>query len=536
MRSAVIGALFAAASATAVSAEGATYQDSIYDVFGWAYGPREPLTLDELEASEHPLNVAGSLFTLVREAGFTEEAEIYAERLVEKYDITQPNSRMEYPNPERHLPAGWISGMAQFLTSMLLIDIGEVRSRPDLVQAGSLLFHSSQQDMRDGGLVERNADGCHLVEYAHHDEPAGMNATVQNGHLHALTAVALLRSRDVVADQAADLYDCARKRTESIAHHVERDAFPYYQVTPPSVITGAYLQYELLQYRELFKLTGDEFYRERHDYRRDLLSKMLPVEHRKVGEKNHYLVSYVAPPHPYLLESYRAVLSCTGIDSGRVYRVDNLAGQRTSDVIAKAFLQIEATEEVEDCSLHSEWGHFTNPIYDGATPRTVEQAKPVKIGVNLAASGDASLIEDGGIRIDPDKTVIGPLAEAARIDINFEKPHQASLSTLYAVELCTAHDEIKINALRMGDEHGKIIWRHWPSLAGAGCKLVIFSPVGFHDYADADWRSVSQIGLLLDSRNIDGFEFDRISAYALENGMQKLTLLQRKNVSFAMTP
>jgi hypothetical protein len=423
--------------------------------------------------------------------------------------------------------------MAQFLLSMILLDMGDALERQDLTRAGVNLFESTRRDMKQGGAVIRDIEGCHLVEYADGRVPADENVTVHNGMLHSLLSVFHLQSRAAVAEEAKKLYRCARTKAEVIGRAANGSPYPYYQLNPKEVVPVYYLIFEVLEYRTLFQISGDPFFKAQGDYRENLLRQAYPLEYRHTESGYEYLLSFVSFPHPYALDTFYATLSCVGADSATRYSVNNRAAKDAHDLLGKAFLRIKSPERLKHCTLNSDYDRNSVDLFttDG---HEVTQANAETLDISIRPSFDARL-EGKSVVIDPsildDESLY---KDMALIDIDVKQPVHLRLSELLYVRICTSKTPFQINDLRIANADGATIRRYWPSIEGAGCKLVPLSPVGFHDYESGDFANISTVSFVLGTADKKAYSIDSIEVGVLRTGFQKWDLISDQGNDFDM--
>lgn len=473
------------------------YKSAAYDFYTWQHGPKGQLDLTSLPESHHPLKEVGELFFMIRDSEeITEDAVKYADAMIVKYHLDQPHAVMKYPIPAKNLPANWHTAMAELMLSMILLDMGDALERSDYTSAGVKLFESTTRDMSEGGTVARDAEGCHLVEYADETVPASKNVTVLNGMLHSLITVFHLQSRAAVAATATDLYRCARSKAEVIGRAANGNPYPYYQLNPKEVLPVYYLIFEVMEYRTLYTLTNDQHFKSQQDYRENLLRMAYPVQYRKFGKEFQYIVSLISFPHPYAQDTFYTTLTCIGINSGKQYKVDNVKAKKSHDRMRQGFLRINAREKLTQCSLTSDYERNSLKLFS-MEPTEVDDRPIETVATTIRASFDAKVVGNI-VTIDPAILSNGTIYEnMALIDVDLERPVHLNLSELVSLKICATKNPLDITNLRIANPDGKVLQRYWPSIKGPSCKIVPISPVGFHEYQSDNFFTISTISFLL---------------------------------------
>ncbi|MCY1295257.1 hypothetical protein D9M70_445870 [compost metagenome] len=460
-------------------------------------------------------------------------SEAFASALIDKYSLLKPNPTLNYPDPHGIYPENWYSGMGNFFLSFLLLDLSKELGRKDFSAAAVNLFKSSIREMRNGGVVIRDSDGCHLVEYAHQSIPYDKALVVLNGHLLALQSLLILTRHAETKDDATELYECALRKTKALSHSFHSAGYAYYQLNPRQVNMVSYLIFELLQFRSLYDMSGDAFYREEAEYRENILRKAYPIQFRRNDSSYEYIVSLISFPHPYLKDTFETHFSCKGRRTGRIYMIDNKGASSTKD---KAFLKIRSEELLDNCSLSSRYNGNTVLLYEdiGRSGEVVTAIDPVDVPFKIISHYDA-VTEGGSVKVDPARIPDGPNSQLALVELVPQAAIELSDSRLVYIKVCTSKEEIT-PIVRVTNALNKTIVRYWPKVTGDGCKLIILSVKGFHDYESGNFNVLSRLGFYVNTSDNISYAIDKIELGTLDNAFQKEVLVTQAGNFFQMTP
>lgn len=516
-----------------VQAKEKLYQESNYAPYTWGHGPEAPLSAAELPQSKHPLKEAGELFKLMRDYGKrADEARKFADGMIAKYSLLAPAPTLSYPDAHKIMPENWYSGMGNLFLPFMLLDLGDRTGDAKYTEAAVNLFESSIREVREGGVVIRDDEGCHLVEYAHPAVPYDKTFFVLNGHLLALQSLLILQTHDETREKAKALYDCARQKTQAVAAAFRGDGYPYYQLNPKEVNQISYLIFEMLQFRSLFEMTKDSFYKDEAAFRENILRKAYPIVYRKKGDAFEYLVSLVSFPHPYALETFNTSLRCAGTATDKRYESDNFD---RGSVMTKGFIRILSSEKLRNCTLRSDYGNNSVALYfDAHGGRLVEEHGINYYGFTTAALYDAK-VENRTVVVDPAARRDGSNSETALVKLQLDRDVTLKDTDLILLKVCT--DKAVFHpTLRIGNAEGKVVTRSWPPVRGEGCKLMFISVFGFHGYEGIDFTSLKSLGFYVGTSDSEKHTIDDIQVGILTNGFQVEELVATDGNVFGMTP
>lgn len=421
-------------------------------------------------------------------------------KIINAWDLYETH-QLTYKDPWNNIPAGWWSSMDMMLLPMTLIEVGNNTENEDFIELGKKMINLAIKSPEQGGsLWPDTGNGCWFSEYSW----PGMDREVDeyfvlNGHLFSLTALKIMA--DALKDpDLQDIYECGAKATKLLADKFANDKdWPRYMLVPNTINPPHYVIFEMIQFQDLYRLTGDGFYEEQRVKRSEVIKRQYPV-YRVTGKGREFLFfSSIGAPHPYNPDLFSTSLRClTNKDSPLEARQIGSVEHWKNNF---QFIDISNTS-IKSCEVYSVRSDgVEHALYSTNAPIDVNDDLPIELTYSTEATLDAYRGSSGSISIHPlrqssDAGEASYLDTEGRITVKFSQ-QPLSDRTLLGLEIRSSSD-IKIGILYWQGE--RVISRYYPIVKRDVNNLLVVSHLGFDDAHTID--AVDQITIRVYTDNL----------------------------------
>lgn len=451
----------------------------------------------------HPPGTADdSIFTAAIKKGDPLNASVYAfnnfyyerdikktkgmvDEIIEKWDLYKTH-KLDYPYQYNQMAPGWWSAMDNMFFPLLLVAVNQVEENPKYARLASDMLSNVLRSPQEGGVLwEDNGSGCWFSEYSWEGMQEQDESYVLNGHLFALQALKHLADSYEGSLNLEELYDCAVKGTKekSDSFFNKDSTWLSYMLNPKTINPPHYVIFETIQFSNLYSLTGDVFFKDQEEDRRDVLSKRYPIYIIESNGNRELLFSLMGAPHPYLLDIYGISISCINQNYSEVIYSNYHQFDKNRSIVERAFINEDiGSNDLKECSITSRKRGMDFVLYKTSSFNTIKNdfaPKVIKVK-SFSASLDAyQESEEGEVIINP--AIISSEAHdylntQGRLSYEFDEAVVLTEDSFFGIELTPSHD-LQIG-IHLGSS-GLSVFRYYPNLKAGKKNLILLSKLGF---------------------------------------------------------
>lgn len=469
--------------------------------FLWSMGDHLAQPFSEMISHGDPLRASWSILSKLARSGDYATAKAHLDDVIGKYDL-KSTGKLRYGYAHEKLPAGWWSGMDMFLLPMILTMVGNKTGNGEYRAVAEKMLSVALKSPLEGGSVwPDEGQGCWISEYSWEGMTRKDEYYVLNGHLFALTALKVTADA-LKSGVLRNAFACAVAGTKSRADRFIKDTkWPRYMLNAPTINPPHYVVYEAIQLGDLYRLTGDQFFGEQEQARKDVISRFYPVYRVKKSDGYDVFFSASGVPHPDNLFLFEV----TCIDAA--YRTDSKSG-----FLRWAFIKGPLQEPA--CSVVSNHMDQSYELFKATWFRDVTETDSASVVASkVTASLDAESGEGDWFRIDPARRS-SPVGETSYLDVEARLEVSLPIRPLSDHAIITMEIETD-SALQIGVRlftNGKVIERYMLPIA-TGKRIIAFSKLGF-DKSDG-FDTVERIMLVVHTEKMDHVANVRLGKIAI---------------------
>lgn len=406
------------------------------------------------------------------------------DKVIAKWRLDQPGSKLSYTFAYGQLPAGWWSGMDSWSFPMLLVGLWQETGVARYKEIADRLISIASKDVSQGGVVWRTADGCWLSEYAWDGMTQDDEFYVLNGHLYALQAIRMIAN--ATHDPGLDLlYQCGVRGTKARADQFRIGTdWLRYMLTPSTINQTHYVIFETMQFDALSRLDPDPFFASEADIRRGFLKRYYPVHSRSTPSGTRISMSAIGAPHPYSVDTYALHLRCTDGMRSEEFAIANPTDTATP-IWQHAFLDAATALDPEKakCRVESQYVGMKHFLYEAPVARaTGSESGPITIDFSLGALLDAYVTGPRSATIDPERRATQDNEPLSYLDTQGRVVLTPGSVASWQADQFIGIEFNGDSALSTGvtvQSNGAEFFRYYPKTLVGQKALILLSPVGF---------------------------------------------------------
>lgn len=391
--------------------------------------------------------------------------------------------RLDYTFSYGQLKAEWWSGMDNMMLPMLLVAYTQVQKNDEYLNLANKILNRILRSPSDGGILWRNNDGCWFSEYSWNGMRQADEYYVLNGHLLALESLKLIANALGRAD-LDEIYQCGLNGTKKRAREFleQGGAWALYMLQPPTINQVHYLIFETIQFDNLYNLTGDAFFKNEAELRREVLAERYPIYSIGPMGDQRIFFSMMGAPHLYSLDTYGIRIACEspGGPEQNFKQFNHL--DESKPLLDRIFIDEKMYfDKNTSCSVYSHSAGLEFLLYKTSDFINKKyKAPPESIEYEVDASLDGYMNGERGLVVDPARTSSETeeyLNTQARINYKLSPVNLIDASFL-GFEL-TPDQDLAIG-VQLSDGVNTI-FRYYPKLKSGKKNIVLLSKFGFDD-------------------------------------------------------
>jgi hypothetical protein len=452
------------------------------------------MDLDSGLAQGDPLVSTWAVWNRLANSGDREQAKRDVAKIISNWNLFETR-KLTYKYQYKALAPGWWSSMDSLFFPLLLLQVYDLGDR-EIELAREMIEISLRSPLVGGSLWPDEGKGCFFSEYSWPGMTSEDEYYVMNGHLFSLTALKLI-SNIIPEKKFSTAVECSIKGTRLLSDRfIHRNHWPLYQLVPKTINMPHYVIFEIVQFTDLWDLTGDQFFFDQKLAREHALERQYPVYLVSSANRRFLFFSGVGAPHPYEPDLFLSSVSCVDEKSRTVHlRAINKEGLPKS-----RFLKSDSIHSnIKRCDVYSSLGNGQiTRIFSTSVIKEIEDKPALEMKFSSEGMFDAVLhgSNSNQFLIDPSRKYSND-GESSYLDVEgrlvFSVPGVILNSDrMFSVEI-DADQEVPIGVILW--QNDKSVARYYRPLLNSEHNIIVVSPLGF-DGAD-DLRAVDKIGVVV---------------------------------------